>query len=101
MPEPKWTLGPWQVYEPPDKGAFLILDAHNRNVAGTNATESRTIERANAHLIAAAPDLYAALADLVSEIETDGGLDTSEWLRLDIAIRLDIAKAALAKARGD
>jgi hypothetical protein len=44
---------------------------------------------------AAAPDLHGALKELVEEIETDGGIDTSAWPLLDAA------KAALAKARGE
>lgn len=53
--------------------------------------------KANAHLIAAAPDLYAALKEIVE----DG------WINLDVVsdgsdyVVLDKAKAALAKANGE
>jgi len=46
----------------------------------------------NARLMAAAPDLLKALRGLVDDIETDGGVDTSDWPLLEGA------KAAIAKA---
>ena len=48
--------------------------------------------RANAHLIAAAPDLYAALADMLM-IDGSSGKQITEALRA--------AQAAMAKARGE
>lgn len=49
-------------------------------------------DEANAHLIAAAPELYEALANLLAVSEGEGGT------RFDAQ---DIARAALAKARGE
>ena len=47
---------------------------------------------ANAHLIAAAPDLYEALAAIMSERWSPGGRSEEAS---------DLARAALAKARGE
>ncbi len=65
---------------------------HTVCVATAHITEFRGIDEAaaNAALIAAAPDLYAALAGLLHQEETgDNALDFTD------------AKAALAKARGE
>lgn len=102
MSEPKWTPGPWecvigaantserlvvQTATPRTKGRHYAVARCYANLAGDSPH--------NARLIAAAPELYAALAELVEEIETDGGVDTSCWPILDAG------KAALAKARGE
>ena len=93
MSAPKFTPGPWEVRvwdgdhwpiwrtsiaEKNGKGHALFISAkHAPNVP------------ANAHLIAAAPDLYEALCDMVSDREC-----LSE-------ATIDFAKRALAKARGE
>ena len=70
-------------------------------------------QKANAHLIAAAPDLYLGLKTLVAELETlwDEGetddLDLYEMEDLEqkqeakLLANIETAKAALAKARGE
>jgi len=68
--QPKWTPGPW-VVEPVnhdgDGGTLVRLTDYPNpncvaNVWGTeSAGEPNAESIANAHLIAAAPDLYAAL----------------------------------------
>jgi hypothetical protein len=92
MEATKWTPGPWRLNE-------------WRHVVGPNGKEIRCTglslaggnvgleePEANDALIAAAPDLYAALADLVDVIDRLGAIRSS---------RMDDARAALAKARGE
>lgn len=91
--ETKWTSGPWFA-----KGNFVWAlndNGVNRFDLGINAgweTEAQRTSReeaeANAHLIAAAPDLYETLAEALILIPPH--YDTA-----------DKARAALAKARGE
>lgn len=60
---------------------------------------------ANARLIAAAPDMFAALVTVIPDLEgnIDGGLDggaSRDWLE-EATNRLNAAKAAIAKAKGE
>jgi hypothetical protein len=102
--QPKWTLGPWHMAPAlPTKigGAQLIpcfeisgrLDVcwvaqvqEHRNCIATSGD-------ANARLIAAAPDLYAACMAFIEAWEKSLQLE-----KTDVALQL--AKAATAKARG-
>ena len=91
MSEPKFTKGPWYVY---NNGFYLeitnecgqeapiisISDIHDKNIA-------------NANLIAAAPDMYEALLDCCGEC-----VDTFES---DSACRVCSVGHALRKARGE
>lgn len=120
-----WTAGVWYVVRPdrvddegdndwdircpydpsrgPDEDDWEIATAHGGMPEVT----------ANARLIAAAPGLYEALADLVAANEAvqlalcDGpdvpGFDPSELSRAQAAVSAaeEVAKAALAKARGE
>jgi hypothetical protein len=54
---PKFTAGPWQIS---DRGR-IIETPDGFAVAMTNLAASTSIAEANARLIAAAPELYAAL----------------------------------------
>lgn len=67
-------------------------------------------EEANARLIAAAPDLLEALEEMVATHDEPAGFDGKWGKALDEAIeiqkvkidrRLDQARAAIAKARGE
>jgi hypothetical protein len=95
----KHTLGPWTVED--DKRFDHIRAANRQYVAVTY-----TGNPADAHLIAAAPDLLAALQGVMPIVERwmrecdekygDG------WLYLaGTPTALDEARAALAKATGD
>ena len=104
MSEPKWTAGPYEVR---DRGHGFALVSNGvaanpqiawvstTSCAGVNGSYSVAIDeaRANAALFAAAPELYAALDDLIGSI--------GESLGNDFAPKLLRARAALAAARGD
>jgi hypothetical protein len=106
----KHTPGPWRTGEPFaafDGGTvrFHISQADGapytpdysdvaQLVAETTPGEKLEIQRANAHLIAAAPDMFAALCDVVAVMERDlAGLAV-------ISPELAAARAAIAKATG-
>lgn len=82
------TKGPW----------YLDIGARDAAIhaGGTIAMIDDTMTgwQANARLIAAAPDLLAALAPLVDAAPKDGGM-----IRLD-GDELARARAAIAKAKG-
>lgn len=91
MNEPKWAPGPYH-FDPDwrcvktEQGALVALDCGEHE----------------AHLIAAAPELYGALMQyqLLALFVGDGDFDREEW-RDTVAKCFDSARAALAKARGE
>lgn len=94
----KWTKGPWHVSS--EFNDECVVGPDHRVVADCaviRLTEHGGVEknRANARLTAAAPDMAAALADLIETFEQDG--DFNWMLKWP-----EFAKArdALAKARG-
>ena len=89
-----WTPGPWRIKEGPCHAADccdlticgdIFMLAH---INGPNYAHSQ----ANARLIAAAPDLYAALDWLCRALVHDHNKNIDYWTE---------ALAALAKARGE
>ena len=91
--ETKWTPGPWHSRGFPTisagKGKGMIVKVLERYM-------DRAEREANAHLIAAAPDLYEALEYLLRhnrELVAQG-------VNID-AYLMSSAYAALAKARGE
>ena len=94
MSDTKFTPGPWRYDRTngsPTTGEHMIAGAKPGYLAEVRDCGSGDV-RANAHLIAAAPDLYAALyALLKANLSCDDD-------NIDAA---DAARAALAKARGE
>ncbi len=97
MSEPMWTRGSWTAIDPEDDDGPLIdvvsYDAEGGRVMIASIAESTTEieeDEPNIRLIAAAPDLYAALEALVKH----HGNELYEGLRVQ-------AELALAKARGE
>lgn len=95
--KPQWTPGPWFV-DPVFRSEW-IDGADGKTVADCRAFSFRTIEenRANAHLIAAAPEMYEALkrqqANIRRWLETGVAADPEESKSIS-----DQIDAALAKA---
>ena len=82
MSDPKFTPGPWRLAYRTD-GRCFITDSDRRYLSGEIARPE------DWHLIATAPDLYAALDRIT----------TCTWPPTQDDV--DIARAALAKARGE
>ena len=92
--QPKWTPGPWAVERNKRTWGWVDVVGPSLGVGGptqaTDLTLADEVKRiAEAHLIAAAPDMYAAL---------DAIIDGRMWSMSDN--KFGAAKAALAKARG-
>ena len=94
----KHTPGPWSLE---DRGYKFIVHKHGegyvtRDVCRLDgSTMSAFNQAANAHLIAAAPDLLEVVEDAVDAWEThceSGDMMQGDWVR--------DARAAIAKARG-
>jgi hypothetical protein len=80
------TPGPWTICQ-----VGRIIEVCSGNLIVARIPVGSMNSEANARLIPAAPELLEALKGLVHEIETDGGIDTSDWPILDAA------QAAIAK----
>lgn len=110
MSEPKWTPGKWEFLEadyidevydnclpftigggPNHDDLAIIYSCEDANVS-----VSRDEAIANAHLIAASPELYEALVYLVSESDDEMDEDYNPHAK-----PLAQARAALKSARGE
>ena len=113
MSDPKFTPGPWTAF---DTGYQSDVDGWPHYSIGISEFETHAVVRpgceeilenadlrANAHLIAAAPDLYDALVNMADDYEEyeynqfTGKYDNPTF-NPDILRR---ARSALAKARGE
>ncbi len=109
MTETKWTPGPWQAsldnirgnawYQDID-GAIGQPDEHIglAKVVVVIDGEDYRQGRANAHLIAAAPDLYEALSNFLENEKFQVGVGGNPNA---VEKMLAQARAAIAKARGE
>jgi len=95
MNEFKGTPGPWRV----EKRYFVESNTDPKDILGIGtvadcrpyATDRHPEAEANARLVAAAPDLLAALAGLVERLERENG-----WVQTEDG--LSAARAAIHKA---
>lgn len=101
----KHTPGPWEtgslmtrVEIMPEgwNAPMCIADCHAKN-----APQSECERVANAHLIAAAPELLECLTDLVSELEKTGLFGWAGDTLTDLQHRVSEAQSAIAKAEGN
>ncbi len=93
MSETKFTPGPWMVIEPEATcangwGGFALVAPSPIEFND----KSPCFTTANAHLIAAAPDLYEALECALGLLEDEDWGHTKVW---------NVGNAVLAKARGE
>ena len=98
--QPKWTPGPWAVERNKRTWGWVDVVGPSLGVGGptqaTDLTLADEVKRiAEAHLIAAAPDLAEALEKALNFI-TNTESEMGETLPCG-----DAARAALAKARGE
>ena len=104
MSEPKFTPGQW-AYEMSDNYARIYLHNHldKKNIYGKDSLCGYCGE-ANAALIAAAPELYAALVDcaidLENEIRNREGYAVPRHFERDLMV-VERAVAVLKKAKGE
>ena len=100
----KFTPGPWRVMGPyggitrPGIDADLNGSKRSIIICGTEEDERGIVGISNAFLIAAAPDMYAALVKAVADYGKPGGpwnvpSEPGTWIHS--------ATSALAKARGE
>jgi hypothetical protein len=104
------TPGPWIAFESKqDKGTIYIQKQINEDRvfpawAIAQIPSYQANDPANARLIAAAPDLLAALEAAVNQIEslhTDNGWSKSGPRKADLsAVTLRVCRAAIARATG-
>ena len=97
--QPKWTKGPWAVERNKRTWGWVDVVGPSLGVGGptqaTDLTLADEVKRiAEAHLIAAAPDMAEALEKALNVI-TNTESEMGETLPCG-----DAARAALAKARG-
>lgn len=111
MSEGKHTPGPWELMHTSDDWIRIggnRLDKGGRFVADccNGATETLSEDVANAHLIAAAPELLEALDKSAKWIETAKfaadvmEVEISGKLQSDLKEVLKLNKAAIQKAKG-
>lgn len=103
MTEPKFTPGPWELE---DRAIKYIIhkpgEGHiTRDICRMDSsTMAAFSQKANAHLIAAAPDLYKALAHLEPYLDAIVCYASTIEEHPPNGFILE-TKAALAKARGE
>jgi len=104
MTETKWTPGPWSINTGLDQRPYIVAGEKNWPPLGKVYRDSIDGDlpwEANAHLIAAAPELYEALWQLVERQQPysiEQGVKYWEE-RARAALAKERARAALAKAR--
>lgn len=105
MSAPKHTPGPWQWFKG-ERGGFVFFTVSgvaNLTPAYVTATSAAAeAMQANAYLITAAPDLLAALREVVAVFESNpDSITDTVWVTGDRPETLyDCCRAAIAKAEG-
>ncbi len=104
--ETKHTPGPWEVEELKRHfdqeylslhNNFILIGNENNSIAYIPAIHPEA--EANAHLIAAAPEMYEALKRLLAAHDAD--VKHGSLIALGNSAAADQARAAIAKAQGE
>ena len=103
--QPKWTPGPW-ASDYLDQNGQRVVSGQHIEICTCWHHSVGSIEKemeANAHLIAAAPDLYAALEAAMAFIESHvGDPDITDVMIRNYRTLQDLRpRDVLAKARGE
>ena len=102
--ETKFTKGPWECGPARNYTGYYIAPRHRLPTLAAVKDESITVfnfpgqTQANAHLIAAAPELYEVLEAAQEELRLIRMKDTDAVYDPTLKVRMS---AALAKARGE
>lgn len=91
----KFTPGPWRL-NPADKNE-VIADSEWLVICRTQPALYQKCGPANAHLIAAAPEMYEALIEVLNMLEARPDI----LARVGVTEGLVLAKIAAAKAKAD
>ncbi len=97
MSEKKWTPGPWSVC---NMTSWCCVDHAEWGTTVAEIGENDETGLANAHLIAAAPELYEALQAMI-DLQENATPFGGEIYRDRVDRVFDQCRAALAKARGE
>ncbi len=99
----KHTPGPWRIKQSDSGHWFVVSGGTGNPIAQTLRKVWRTEDEANARLIAAAPDLLAALEKLAQYADTcELFLRETHPGKADaLGKRVSCARAAIAKAKGE
>lgn len=91
-PKTKFTPGPWSA------GGFYVCAS--TGCVGASIAEAATFERrlADARMMAAAPDMYAAASEIIRLHDTYTGEARDDDA---ISLAMDDLRAALARANGE
>jgi hypothetical protein len=102
MSETRWTPGPWNIIE---GDSVVFIESAKRKIAATNHApywhHFSEIDLANAHLIAAAPDLYAALDAITARYVSIAVSGDCGFWNPENEPEVVAARAALSRARGE
>jgi len=103
MSEAKFTPGPWWAneYGIRDRGGFICALTWPSRYDGQQERHAKeTAQReADARLIAAAPDLYAALQAIVDASDSKAAQGGEMWWAEAVYPAVDAARAALKRAQ--
>jgi hypothetical protein len=92
----EFTPGPWRVIPWEEKAIRIVPDAYIGPVGEVFGHKGQPM-KANANLLAAAPELYEALDTLTLVV----GLTPIAGNKAALQEAFDVARAALKKARGE
>lgn len=97
----KHTPGPWRQFEHNGNVMVCAGPSHLATVAIGGAMDESS-DRANARLIAAAPELLDALRTILeyAECYDDAGPRAAGWQSAELRADIEAARAAIAKAEG-